>query len=384
MRAVVIGAGVFGASAALELRTRGWEVVLVDAGPIPHPLAESTDISKVVRLDYGPDEGLTAWMEDALDDWRAWNGQVSTPLFHETGILFLTSEPLRPGSFEGDSVSVLRRRGHEVEPLDEAIVAARYPAWVRSGFTGGYFQPQGGYAESGRVVAWLVNRAAAAGVEIRSGQPMRALLRRGGEVRGVLLMGGVVEADVVVVAAGAWTQTLLPELAPALRSTGQPVVHLAPRDGRLFQPEVFPVFCADISRTGWYGFPMERTGVVKIGHHGPGRPMHPESTERVVTAAEEVAALSWARRHLPGLTDAPVVHRRVCVYGDSLDGDFWIDRVGPRVVVAAGGSGHGFKFAPVLGPLIADVVEDRAHPQRARFAARGAEGGWREAARAGE
>ncbi|HMV65197.1 MAG TPA: FAD-dependent oxidoreductase, partial [Myxococcota bacterium] len=381
MRAVVIGAGVFGAAASVELRRRGWDVVLVDAGAIPHPLAESTDISKVVRLDYGPDEVLTAWMEEALDGWRDWNGLLLEPLFREIGLLFLTSRGLRPGSFEGDSLSVLDRRGHDVERLDEAAIARRFPAWARAGFTDGYFQPQGGYAEASRAVSWLVGRATAAGVEVRSGAPMRSLLRRGGEVRGVLLMGGIVEADVVVVTAGSWTQSLVPELAGALRSTGHAVVHMAPREGALFQPEVFPVFCADIARTGWYGFPMERTGVVKIGRHGVGRAMHPESTERVVTADEEVAARGWARQHLPALADAPIVHRRVCVYGDSLDGDFWIDHVGPRVVVAAGGSGHGFKFAPVLGPLIADVVEDRPHKLRARFAARGDAGAWREAAR---
>src|SRR5579859_8186850 len=83
-RVLVVGAGIFGVTAAIELRRRANEVTLVDPGPVPHPLAASTDISKIVRLDYGADEAYTAWMERALERWRAWNADLGKTLFHET------------------------------------------------------------------------------------------------------------------------------------------------------------------------------------------------------------------------------------------------------------------------------------------------------------
>ena len=98
-KAVIVGAGVFGATAALELRARHWEVMLADPGPVPHPMAASTDISKVVRLAYGSDETYTQLMEEALPIWREWNEKFRTELYHETGVLFVCRLPMRPGDF---------------------------------------------------------------------------------------------------------------------------------------------------------------------------------------------------------------------------------------------------------------------------------------------
>jgi glycine/D-amino acid oxidase-like deaminating enzyme len=129
------------------------------------------------------------------------------------------------------------------------------------------------------------------------------------------------------------------------------------------------VFGADITRTGFYGFPANRDGVVKIGIHGPGREMAPDAPERVVLPGEEERLhdfLSWA---FPRLAHAPIVYTRICLYCDTHDGDFWIaaDPERPGLVVAAGDSGHGFKFAPILGELIADAVEEKENPLLAKF-----------------
>src|SRR5580700_1274691 len=96
-RVAVVGAGVFGVTAALALARRGHRVSIFDPGPLPHPLAESTDISKVVRLDYGPDDAYLDLMEEALDGWRRWNEAWAAPLFHETGVVFLSRAPMEPG-----------------------------------------------------------------------------------------------------------------------------------------------------------------------------------------------------------------------------------------------------------------------------------------------
>src|SRR5690606_4026256 len=138
-------------------------VHLLDPGPLPHPLAASTDISKAIRLDYGPDEDYLRAMETALEGWRRWNREWPEPLLHEVGILFVTPEPMAPGSFELESYRLLTQRGHAPQRLDAAALRQRFPAWADGGYVDGYFNPAGGFAESGRVVARLLAEAQAAG-----------------------------------------------------------------------------------------------------------------------------------------------------------------------------------------------------------------------------
>src|SRR5712675_2515624 len=127
-RILVVGAGVFGVTAALELRRRGHAVRLVDPGPLPHPLAASTDISKAVRLEYGADEVYTALAERSIEGWRRWNRDFGVALYHETGLLFLRRSPLAPGSLEQDSFDLLSRRGHRPQLIDSSAVRTRFPA----------------------------------------------------------------------------------------------------------------------------------------------------------------------------------------------------------------------------------------------------------------
>jgi glycine/D-amino acid oxidase-like deaminating enzyme len=334
----VVGAGIFGVTAALELRRRGHTVSLQDAGPIPHPLAESTDVSKAVRMDYGADEFYASHMERALDAWRGWNAMFGEEIFHETGAMFVTREPMQPGGFEHESFAMLTRRGHTLERLDAATIESRY---ALRGHVDGYFNTEGGWAESGRVVSRLAAMARDEGVTVIEHTPIAT----------------IPNADAVVLACGGWISSLVPEIAPCFRTVGQPVFHIdAPEDVKL------PVFGADIAATGWYGFPRHRDGFVKVANHGVGRAMHPSSEpDRVVTAEEEARLREFLRESIPSLAGAPIRKTRVCVYCDTADEHFWIARHPQRenLVVATGGSGHAFKFAPLLGEWIADALEGK-------------------------
>ena len=376
----VVGAGIFGVTAALALRRRGHRVSLLDPGPLPHPLAESTDISKIVRLDYGPDDGYLALMESALEGWRRWNAEWQAPLFHEVGVTFLARSPMAPGGFEHESFTRLVKRGHPVARLDAEAIRARFPAWSTGAYVDGYWNPLGGYAESGRVVGRLLEDAQSAGVRLLAGHTFERLDERGTRVAGVVTReGATLAVDRVVMTAGAWTQQLFPSLAPHLHAVGQPVFHLAPADASPYQAHHFPVFGADIARTGYYGFPANRDGIVKIANHGVGRAVDPSSsTERTVTPEQTTHLREFLRETFPGLVEAPIVATRVCVYCDTRDGHFWIaaDPEREGLVVATGGSGHAFKFAPVIGDVIADAVEGAETPLLARFR-------WRTAAPAG-
>lgn len=371
--AIVVGAGVFGTTAALALRERGWRVSLIDTGPIPHPLAASTDISKVIRMEYGADEGYMALMETARDGWlqwnRRWRAAGRAALYNETGVVMLCREPMSPGGFEYESWQLLVKRGHSPERLDATAVASRFPAWRADAYVDGFFHARGGYAESGRVIAALAEHCRHESIDVIESHVSK-IVEKGSAVSGVETADGTRhDADVVVVAAGAWTGTLVPALAPCIAATGHPVFHLRPRDAAMFAADRFPTFTADVSRTGYYGFPVNRDGVVKIANHGVGATVDPDG-ERTVTATDEAQLREFLSDTFPALADADIVYTRLCLYSDTQDEHFWI-AADPRragLVVAGGGSGHGFKFAPVLGDLVADAVEGIDNPHLKRFA----------------
>ena len=377
---VVVGAGINGVTAAIELKKRGHKVILLDSGPLPHPFAASTDISKAVRTAYGADEEYAALAERSIPLWREWNRQFETELYHEIGFLFLRQQQMQPGDFEFESLRVLEQEGRKVERIDSATLRERFPAWKAEHYRDGFFERQAGYVESGRVVALLIERAKSLGVELREGNQFTGLDEGDGRVKGVLLDNGQrISGDLVVMAVGAWTPYVLPFTRKFFRATGQPVFHLKPRQPELFAPERFPVFGADISTTGYYGFPLSRDGVLKIANHGPGREMSPESPERAVTPQEEKDLREFLSWTFPTLTDALIVYKRICLYCDTRDGHFWIapDPERPGLVVATGDSGHGFKFAPVLGEIVADAVEGKSNPLLEKFR-------WRPEIRPGE
>src|SRR5438067_2178312 len=372
-KVIVVGAGINGVTSAIELKKRGHKVVLVDPGPLPHALAASTDISKAVRAAYGADEDYTALAERSIKRWRQWNEEFATQLYHQIGVMFVCQGEMEPGDFEYESFKTLKRRGHKVERMNSAKFWKRFPAWNPELYRDGVLEIEAGYAESGRAVATLIKRAKSIGIELWSGSRFACLDEDDDRVKGIVLeerhRSAVIPSDLVVMAVGAWTPYLLPFTKNFFRATGQPVFHLKPSEGELFAPERFPVFGADITTTGYYGFPINRDGVVKIANHGSGREMSPDSPERVVTAEEERNLREFLASTFPSLADAPIVYSRVCMYCDTHDGHFWIARDPERegLVVAAGDSGHGFKFAPMLGEIIADAVEGKHNPLLDKF-----------------
>jgi glycine/D-amino acid oxidase-like deaminating enzyme len=401
---VVVGAGINGVTTAIELKKRGHEVELVDPGPLPHALAASTDISKAVRAAYGADEDYTALAERSIKLWRQWNKEFGTKLYHEVGVMFVRRRKMEPGDFEHESLKLLEKRGLKVARMDKPQLWKHFPAWNAEVYRDGVLEIEAGYAESGHAVARLIERAKSLGVKLREGARFLHLDEDDGRVKGIVIEqqhGTVVipsgakrsrgipkhnlkpvsrgsstslgmtslPGDFVVMAVGAWTPYLLPFTRNFFRATGQPVFHLQPSDPELFAPERFPVFGADITTTGYYGFPINRDGVVKIANHGPGREMSPDSPDRVVTSEDEKNLREFLASTFPSLADAPIVYTRLCMYCDTHDGHFWIARDPERkgLVVAAGDSGHGFKFAPVLGEIIADAAEGKENPLLEKF-----------------
>lgn len=361
---IIIGGGAWGLSAALALRARGAAVTVLDGGEIPHLLAASTDVSKAVRPGYGGDALYTDLAIEALTRWRAWNATWPRPLYHETGVAFLGDAP---DGFEVKSFQSLVARGLPVEWMDAAQLQASFPQWTPGRFGGGYVNAMGGWAEAGVVVGQLARSAIDAGVRVR---PRCKVLGVDGKT--VVTRDERLSADVIVVAAGAWTPMVLPELADRIWATAQSMFLLRPKSPSRWRAPRHPTFGADVARTGWYGFPALPDGRLKIAHHGRGRRQAPDAPRRVPLTLQ-AQLRSFLSDSLPALADAPIANTHCCLYSDMFDGHFLVDwhPDRPGVIVASGGSGHGFKFTPLVGEWVAALLDGGAPIPRFAWRAAG-------------
>jgi glycine/D-amino acid oxidase-like deaminating enzyme len=182
-------------------------------------------------------------------------------------------------------------------------------------------------------------------------------------------------ADVTVFACGSWSPFLVPELDSVLMSLAHPVIHFKLPQAMLplFSPPQFCVWSADITQTGFYGFPVTSDGILKLAHHGVGyvpSDENPNKTRNPAIPKQAVLAYrQFLDRAFPTLNQLDIAYTRMCYYNDTMDGDFLISNSPTMkgLVYATGGSGHAYKFMPVLGEIVLDVIQGRSSPATERF-----------------
>ena len=364
MTVAVVGAGVFGAAAALELSLRGHRVTLFDADDVPAPRAASTDVSKAIRrVWYAADKaGYVELVERSADRWHAWERATGRHVLHRTGHLSILRDA-GPGSLMYQSVHLLHGRGAvEVQELSVAELRRRFPQFRVADDEVGVYDPWGGYLESAAAVRMIVDLAGDTGVTLRERTAVAAVGERAGAA--TVHAEGVEQAfDRVVVAAGAWIGRLLAELARPLTVTRQEMLLVRAPDTATFSYPRMPSWGAEPGGEEWYGFPLLREGYVKVARDRLG-PAADADVDRAGTSEFAADVEAMLRRRIPALAGSPGAHGRSCLYTMTPDAHFIVDRVPgtERLVVAGAGSGHAFKFGGVFGPLVAGVVEDRPDP----------------------
>jgi sarcosine oxidase len=359
--AVVVGMGVMGAAAAWHLSRRGRRVIALERFARGHDRGSSHGAARIFRLAYEQDDYVRLAVE-ALPLWRT--------LEEESGAAILT----RTGAVDYGNPAVLdriggamRRNGIEVDLLDAGEARRRWPGIAFRGQV--LFSADGGRTDADAARAALQDRAAALGADVRFSTPLIDLQVRGDHRVVAVTAEDEIEADVAVIAANAWTSQMLYGFAelPTLRVTQEQPAFFAPRDPEAGWPS-FIHYVGDAtlaSDFGLYGLHSPAEGGVKVGEHGRGPEVEPDGDRPDVDPASLERLARYVADHLPGLDPEPLGATR-CLYATTPDEDFVVDRVGP-VVIAAGFSGHGFKFAPAIGRVLADLA-DGAAPAPARFA----------------
>ncbi|KZT01455.1 FAD dependent oxidoreductase [Laetiporus sulphureus 93-53] len=377
---VIVGAGCFGLSTAYHLLKRGYSrITLLDsAEKLPAPHAASTDINKIVRSSYA-DLFYAKFARDAIAEWTN-DTELWGDAYHESGVVVLVSGDA--GSYADQAYENDVKLGARVEPLaDAAALRNAFPPGVKTcSFEGrkGYLNLDGGWAHSSQGIERLMWRVRAMGARIVAGKAAVDLVKAGGKTVGVKCAdGSVFPAGLVVIAAGSWTASSFPslKLSEKCTATGQSVgkIQLTPEEAEVYRKN--PVYL-DLT-TGFYIFPPSEQNIVKCAIHTAGY-TNPQPTREygptvstpvfVGSHAEQASrvpkrALQELRQGLaavfPDLAAKPWHSTRMCWYLDTPDEDWLIGfhPSDPQVVLATAGSGHAYKFLPVLGRLVADAIE---------------------------
>ena len=368
MNIAVIGAGVFGLASAIELRARGHDVTVFEQGTAPYPDASSTDVSKGIRRTWyaGDNETYVELVERAAAQWRAWEERFDTTFYHRVGGLSIL-DSLEPGEPMGASVEFLQGRGAEVEVLSAAEARKRFPQFRLADDEVCVYDRWAGYIESGRAVSFMARLAEDEAVILRENTLVSAIDERPSEVE-IGYDGGSVTFDRAVVAAGAWVGRLLPTVGDGVEVTHQQMLLIEPGDPAKFDHGAMPCWGVDPDGDGWYGFPMLREGYVKVSKEPVGDTVDAD-VDRAGTEAFAAQTLAFLRERIPEMAEGRVVGGRSCLYTATPDDHFIVDWAPDhaRVLVAGGGSGHGFKFGASIGPVIADALEGKDNPLGDRF-----------------
>ena len=399
---LIIGAGVFGLSTALSLLKRphyaASKITILDASEtLPNPSGSSVDASRIVRADYSNQvysrlaaQAQLLWRDTTVEGWGG-DGR-----YHETGFALTVDSEGGQGGYVKKSMHNAVARAEEsmkdaggrlrtVEALETEDDIKRVTGYKHASGKSGYVNWNSGWADAEKCVAYALRRLRQEGgerVQMRSGVRVERLLVESGKCVGTQLQDGEqVRAELTILAAGAWSPSLV-NLQGRCLATGQTLCYLAISEQEQQEMQDRPTVI-NMSRGTFIVPPRDRE--LKVARHGYGyRNLHSVSGEQLVDGHPgeqyevsvprvgirvpnegQEACRAALRELLPEMGDRPFTNTRICWYCDTPDGDFLID-YHPDVAdlfLATGGSGHGFKFFPIIGEKIADAVDGTLEPE---------------------
>lgn len=354
---IVLGLGAMGSAAAMHLAERGKRVLGVEQFTKAHDLGSSHGGSRMIRQAYFESPDYIPLVLRAYELWRKLERDSGTRLLNITGGLNIGS---RDGELVTRTIAASEKHTIPFEVREGSAITNRFPAFVPQAGDAAVYEPNAGYLFPEECIRTHFALAARAGADLRFDEAVFSWSARQDRVE-VRTSKGIYSAEHLVITAGPWASQSLHEIFP-LRVTRQVTAWIQPATGvGQFLPEKFPVFlCEDIDG-GFpgYGFPAMDgpAGGIKAAIHGSDAVCAPQNVDREIHESDLRRIIDRLKVRIPAL-DGEVIRAKTCMYTMSPDEHFVIG-THPEFsscTVACGFSGHGFKFAGVVGEILADLA----------------------------
>jgi sarcosine oxidase len=351
---IVLGLGAMGAATVGHLSSRGMSVIGIDRYQPGHRYGSSHGKTRIIREAYFEAPEYVPLVRRAYQLWRELENDTGVKLLNIHGLLTVGAED---SELVNGVLKSSEMYGIACETLDRAEIVRRFPGAVPATDMRGVFEPTGGVLDPEQCIRVYLEQARAAGVTIRDGERVMSWSSTASGVE-VRTDQETYRASHLVVAAGPWTSTVLPDLNLPLECWRVFYAHYDSVKRDLFTPDVFPISLWDTPQGDFYSIPYLPGQGMKVGRHDAGEVVDPETMKQTVDVAELRSQTEAIDRYMPGSTGR-VLEAETCIYTVTPDHNFIIDRHPEHnnVSFACGFSGHGFKFASVIGEIMADLVE---------------------------
>lgn len=357
---IVIGAGGMGSAAAFELARRGRSVLALEQFPLVHDRGSSHGHTRIIRRAYYEDPAYVPLVRRAFERWYDLEQRTGQHLLTDCGCLVI-------GRPEGEVVSgVLASAGQhglDVEHLISSRLRERYPQFQFSDDYVGVLERDAGFLYVEECVRAHLEQARLLGATLHADEPVLSWTSNGNSAS-VTTAKATYHAQKLILTAGPWAGQLLAESGAMLRIMRQTLLWFGTNEPERFRRDHFPIFLVDVPEGPFYGLPeIDGRGIKVAQHYGSPELMSPSEVDRAIHAADEAPVRAFLTQHLPG-ANGPLHDAQTCIYTLTPDRHFLID-LHPQfanVAVAAGFSGHGFKFSSVVGEVLADLVEHGGTP----------------------
>ena len=353
---VVVGVGGMGSAATYHLARRGFDVLGLERYDIPHTMGSSHGITRIIRRAYYEHPSYVPLIERAYDLWDDLAETSGRPVIHRTGSIDASApgDPVFEGSLESCEEHDIP---HEV--LTSAELSERFPGYQLPEGHKALYQSDGGFLVPEQAIVAHVEAAQNEGAEIHARTKVEDWSETpDGGVR-VETERGSYEAEKLVLAAGAWNDKHADALDGLAVPERQVLAWFQPHSPSLFQPETFPVWNLSVPEGRFYGFPVYDVPGMKLGkYHHLDEQVDPDDWQREPDHEDERVLREFTGNYFPEAT-GPTMGLETCMFTNSPDEHFILDTLPdhPQVAVGAGFSGHGFKFASVIGEVLADLVD---------------------------
>jgi monomeric sarcosine oxidase len=325
-------------------------ILLLDRYGVGNEYCSSNDVNRVFRYSYGNDELYTKMAVESLRLWKEIEKETGQHLLIPSGLLMLNGEDEHANKFNETSFKTLNKRGLGAQFYEGPELKKHFPQFQAGS---AFFDPHGGVLLASKSLETFTSEAGKKGVKILKKRVIKFRDNSGLEIE--TSDGQEIRTKKLVITVGPWTNGLLKDGLTEITPTRQQLIYLKPsRDPERFRPNSCPVFFTDHH----YGLPAAGIDGVKISNKELRDPVDPETTKRSVDQEQIEQCKAACREFVSDLADGEIVGTKVCLYDMTENSDFVIDRDPDNhdIVYGYGFSGHGFKFAPLIGNLLAELA----------------------------